>query len=91
MPASATRAPSASPSRWSTTSSTRPRPRTQLGKTAGKDAAAQKATYVSVHGLAGAQDLAARLLTEAEEATSAFGSRGDELRGIARLIVERRS
>jgi geranylgeranyl diphosphate synthase type II len=63
----------------------------QLGKTAGKDAAAQKATYVSVHGLAGAQDLAARLLTEAEDAIAGLGSRGDELRGIARLIVERRS
>ncbi len=63
----------------------------QLGKTAGKDAAAQKATYVSVHGLAGAQRLAARLLTEAEEATLAFGSRGDELLAIARLVVERRS
>ena len=63
----------------------------QLGKTAGKDAAAQKATYVSVHGLAGAQSLAARLLVEAEEAIAPFGARGDELLGIARLIVERRS
>jgi geranylgeranyl diphosphate synthase type II len=63
----------------------------QLGKTAGKDAAARKATYVSVHGLAGAQELAARLLKEAEDAIAPFGSRGEELLGIARLIVERRS
>jgi geranylgeranyl diphosphate synthase, type II len=63
----------------------------QLGKTAGKDAAAQKATYVSVHGLAGAQALAARLLEEAEAAIAPLGSRGQELLGIARLIVERRS
>jgi geranylgeranyl pyrophosphate synthase len=63
----------------------------QLGKTAGKDAAAQKATYVSIHGLPGAQSLAARLLKEAEEALAPFGPRGEELRGIARLIVERRS
>jgi geranylgeranyl diphosphate synthase, type II len=63
----------------------------QLGKTAGKDAAAHKATYVSVHGLAGAQDLASRLLEDAEQALLPLGSRGDELRGIARLIVERRS
>jgi geranylgeranyl diphosphate synthase, type II len=63
----------------------------QLGKTAGKDAAAQKATYVSLHGLAGAQSLAERLLRDAEEAIAPFGSRGFELLGIARLIVERRS
>jgi geranylgeranyl diphosphate synthase, type II len=63
----------------------------QLGKTAGKDAAAQKATYVSVHGLPGAQSLASRLLKEAEEAIASFGDRGEELLGIARLIVERRS
>jgi geranylgeranyl diphosphate synthase type II len=63
----------------------------QLGKTAGKDAAAHKATYVSVHGLAGAQNLASRLLEEAEQALVPLGSRSDELLGIARLIVERRS
>jgi len=63
----------------------------QLGKTAGKDAAAQKATYVSVHGLASAQELASRLLKEAEDAIAPFGARGDELLGLARLIVERRS
>jgi geranylgeranyl diphosphate synthase type II len=63
----------------------------QLGKTAGKDAAARKATYVSVHGLSGARAMAARLLDEAEAAIAPFGARGEELRGIARLIVERRS
>jgi hypothetical protein len=56
-----------------------------------KDAAAHKATYVSVHGLAGAQNLASRLLEEAEQALVPLGSRSDELLGIARLIVERRS
>jgi geranylgeranyl diphosphate synthase, type II len=66
-------------------------PAEQLGKTAGKDAAARKATYVSLYGLAGAQSLAARLLKEAEEALAPIGSRGEELLGIARLIVERRS
>ncbi|HEY6553711.1 MAG TPA: farnesyl diphosphate synthase, partial [Vicinamibacteria bacterium] len=63
----------------------------QLGKTAGKDAAAHKATYVSVHGLAGAQSMAARLLVEAETAIRPFGEQGAELLGIARLVVERRS
>jgi len=63
----------------------------QLGKTAGKDAAAHKATYVSVHGLPGARSLAARLHAEAEAAVAPFGPRGEELRGLARLIVERHS
>jgi geranylgeranyl diphosphate synthase type II len=63
----------------------------RLGKTAGKDAAAQKATYVSVHGLAEARSLAARLHAEAEDALRSLGARGEELRGIARLIVERHS
>jgi geranylgeranyl diphosphate synthase type II len=63
----------------------------QLGKTAGKDAAAGKATYVSVHGLEGARGLAARLGAEADAAAAGLGPRGEELRGIARLIVDRHS
>jgi geranylgeranyl pyrophosphate synthase len=63
----------------------------QLGKTAGKDGAAQKATYVSLHGLPGARQMAARLLEEALSALEAVGSRGETLRGLARLIVERRA
>jgi geranylgeranyl diphosphate synthase type II len=63
----------------------------QLGKTAGKDAAAHKATYVSLHGLAGARRMAADLLAEALSATFPLGPRGEALRGLARLIVERRA
>jgi geranylgeranyl diphosphate synthase type II len=63
----------------------------QLGKTAGKDAAAGKATYVSLHGLAGARRMASDLLTEALDALSPFGPQGDALAGLARLIVERRA
>jgi len=63
----------------------------QLGKTAGKDAAARKATYVSVHGLDGARRMAADLLKEALEALEAFGPRAEALRGLGRLIVERRA
>jgi geranylgeranyl diphosphate synthase, type II len=62
-----------------------------LGKTAGKDAAAGKATYVSVHGIEGARVLAKRLLDEAREAISPFGPRGELLEEMARLIVDRRS
>jgi phosphoribosylformimino-5-aminoimidazole carboxamide ribonucleotide (ProFAR) isomerase len=53
----------------------------QLGKTAGKDRAAEKATYVRVHGLEGARRIASELL---DEALSAFTSRilvGVDVRG----------
>jgi geranylgeranyl diphosphate synthase type II len=63
----------------------------QLGKTAGKDAAAGKATYVSVHGLEGARRLAASLLEEALAALAPLGPRAAALQGLARLIVERRA
>jgi hypothetical protein len=46
----------------------------QLGKTAGKDAAAEKATYVRIHGLERSRALARELLDEALEALS-FGRR----------------
>jgi geranylgeranyl diphosphate synthase type II len=63
----------------------------QLGKTAGKDAAAQKATYVSLHGLEGAQRMAAGLLEEALASIAPLGAKGDALQGLARVIVERRA
>jgi geranylgeranyl diphosphate synthase type II len=62
----------------------------ELGKTPGKDAAAGKATYVSVHGLEEAGLIARRLLAEARDAAAALGPRGAVLDGLARLIVERR-
>jgi geranylgeranyl diphosphate synthase type II len=63
----------------------------RLGKTAGKDEAARKATYVSVHGLEKARALAAALLQEALEAIAPLGPRGELLAAIARLIVDRHS
>jgi geranylgeranyl pyrophosphate synthase len=63
----------------------------QLGKTAGKDEAAHKATYVSVHGLEKARSLAQALRQEALEAVAALGPRGELLAAIARLIVDRHS
>lgn len=62
-----------------------------LGKTAGKDAAAGKATYVSVHGLERARAMAASLRQQALDAVSPLGPRGETLAAIARLIVDRRS
>jgi geranylgeranyl pyrophosphate synthase len=63
----------------------------QLGKTAGKDSAAAKATYVRLHGVDGARARAASLLEEALHALAPLGARADELRAMARLVVERRA
>jgi geranylgeranyl diphosphate synthase type II len=63
----------------------------ELGKTAGKDARAGKATYVSVHGLESSRALARRLLDEARSALAPLGARGRLLEALARVIVERRA
>jgi len=63
----------------------------RLGKTAGKDQAAKKATYVSVHGLDRARAMAAELRAEALAAVAPLGPRGALLADLARLIVDRRS
>jgi geranylgeranyl diphosphate synthase, type II len=63
----------------------------RLGKTAGKDEAARKATYVSVHGLERAREVAASLRQEALEALVPLGPRGELLGAIARLVVDRHS
>jgi geranylgeranyl diphosphate synthase type II len=63
----------------------------ELGKTAGKDARAGKATYVSVHGLEASRRLAGRLLAEALSAVGPLGARAALLESLARAIVERRS
>jgi geranylgeranyl diphosphate synthase type II len=62
-----------------------------LGKTAGKDAAAGKATYVSVHGLERARAIADGLLAEALAAVRPLGDRGRVLAGLAEMIVRRRA
>jgi len=63
----------------------------ELGKTAGKDARAGKATYVSVHGLEASRTMAHRLLDDALSAISPLGARGRLLEALARGIVERRA
>lgn len=62
-----------------------------LGKTAGKDAANDKPTYVSLLGLGGARRLAAELGGRAHDALVGFGTRGERLAALADLIVLRRS
>jgi farnesyl diphosphate synthase len=61
-----------------------------LGKTAGKDAAQAKPTYVSILGLARARALAEELRAEAHAALSAFGETAARLRELADFIVLRR-
>jgi geranylgeranyl diphosphate synthase type II len=60
-----------------------------LGKTAGKDAAAGKVTYVSLHGIAEARRMAAALLAQAREALEGWDGRARLLAALATLIVER--
>jgi len=63
----------------------------QLGKTAGKDAATEKATYVRVHGLEPSRAMARELLAAALAAGEPFGTRATLMAELARLIVERRA
>jgi len=62
-----------------------------LGKAAGKDAAAGKATLVATLGAAGARKRLAELVGEAEAALAPFGVKADILRATARFIAERRA
>lgn len=61
----------------------------ELGKTAGKDAAADKPTYVSLMGLSAARNFADDLLNEAREQIAHIGSSGQRLKDIALEIVQR--
>jgi farnesyl diphosphate synthase len=61
-----------------------------LGKTAGKDAAQEKPTYVSILGLADARALAEELRTEAHAALSSFGAPALRLHDLADFIVLRK-
>jgi farnesyl diphosphate synthase len=62
-----------------------------LGKTAGKDAAANKPTYVSILGLDGSRELAHTLQAQAHAALVPFGEQGRRLRELADLIVQRKA
>jgi farnesyl diphosphate synthase len=62
-----------------------------LGKTAGKDAADNKPTYVSILGLEESKDLAQKLRRDAIDALSPFGEQALRLRELADLIVQRKA
>ena len=61
-----------------------------LGKTAGKDAAQEKPTYVSILGLTRARVLAEELRAQAHAALSTFGAEAARLRELADFIVLRK-
>ena len=62
-----------------------------LGKTAGKDAAANKPTYVSILGLEPSRLLAEKLRRDAHDALAPFGDKAARLRQLADLIVQRKA
>jgi geranylgeranyl diphosphate synthase type II len=61
----------------------------KLGKTAGKDIAAAKATYPSILGLDASRTEAARLTAEAHRALEIFGDAAQPLRLIADYLLAR--
>ena len=63
----------------------------ETGKATGKDAAAGKATLVSLLGLERARLQAERLVTQAVGHLDGFGEKADLLRLLAKFVVERRS
>ena len=63
----------------------------QLGKTAGKDLASDKATWPAVFGLQQSIVDAGILIHDAFEALDGFGPSADGLKAVARYLVERKS
>jgi geranylgeranyl diphosphate synthase, type II len=62
----------------------------QLGKTAGKDTAAQKATYPSLFGIEESERKADSLVSAALRELKDFGERAETIKELARYLVERK-
>src|SRR5438105_9280274 len=62
-----------------------------LGKTAGKDAQQHKITFPAVYGLAESRRMAESERLSAHRGLDTFGERAGRLRGLADLIVQRKS
>ena len=63
----------------------------QLGKTAGKDQATEKATWPAVYGVDQSRRDAAQLIDEAFVALEPYGSRAEGLKSVARYLVDRQN
>jgi geranylgeranyl diphosphate synthase type II len=61
----------------------------QLGKTAGKDAASEKATYPALFGIEESLNQADALVTSGCNALESFGPRSQTLKDLARYLVQR--
>ena len=61
----------------------------ELGKSAGKDAEQNKATYVSILGLQRASELADEMCDMAVQACQPLGTEGTQLKSLAHYILER--
>ena len=61
----------------------------QLGKTAGKDTATDKATWPAVFGIDQSRRDAAALIADAFAALEPFGAAADPLKAVARYLVDR--
>ncbi|MDB6178739.1 polyprenyl synthetase family protein [Paracoccus sp. Z330] len=59
------------------------------GKRVGKDDAAGKATFVSLLGLEGAKTEARRYVSKATDALAQYGDAAENLRDLARFVIER--
>ncbi len=64
---------------------------TELGKTAGKDQAQQKATYPALYGLEASRARARSLIAEAEEALAELGPPAEPVRALGHFILRRRA
>jgi geranylgeranyl diphosphate synthase type II len=62
----------------------------QLGKTAGKDTAAEKVTYPSLFGVEESLKKADKLVADAFAQLEPFGGRAETLKQVARYLVERK-
>ena len=62
----------------------------QLGKTAGKDTATEKATYPALFGIDASLKQADALVARADAALEPFGERAATLRELAKFLVERK-
>jgi geranylgeranyl diphosphate synthase type II len=62
----------------------------QLGKTAGKDTASEKATYPALFGIEASERKADSLVNEAFAQLDGFGEQAERLKELARFLVERK-
>jgi len=62
----------------------------QLGKTAGKDTATEKATYPALFGIEASLDKADELVAQADAALEPFGQAAATMRELAKFLVERK-